>query len=257
VTKLSVNLNKIALVRNSREGQNPDLLSFVSSAIEAGASGITLHPRPDQRHIRPSDVTAINNLLNNTFPQVELNIEGNPFAAANDSGYPGFDELIEKSAPDQVTLVPDNESQLTSDHGWELTKDHNQLVAKIEKYRMLKTRVSLFLGPDVTQIRLAKEMGADRIELYTGPFAKTFQQHGSIHTSTQGLFDKYCEAATFAGELGLGVNAGHDLNLNNLRMFSELPYLSEVSIGHAIVVDALNMGFTKTMKEYLNALQIE
>ena len=256
MTKLSVNLNKIALVRNSRKGQNPGLLSFATSAIKAGASGITLHPRPDQRHVRPSDVTAIKTLLNNTFQQVELNIEGNPFAAANDSGYPGFDELIEKSSPDQVTLVPDNESQLTSDHGWELAKDHNQLVVKIEKYRTLKTRVSLFLDPDVTQIRLAKEIGADRIELYTGPFAEIFQQHGSTHPSTQDLFDKYCKAATFAGELGLGVNAGHDLNLNNLRMFSELPYLSEVSIGHAIVVDALNMGFTKTIKEYLNALQI-
>ena len=199
---------------------------------------------------------AINTLLNNTFQQVELNIEGNPFAAANDSGYPGFDELIEKSLPDQVTLVPDNESQLTSDHGWELAKDHNQLAVKIEKYRTLKTRVSLFLDPDVTQIGLAKEIGADRIELYTGPFAETFQQHGSTHPSTQDLFDKYCKAATFAGELGLGVNAGHDLNLDNLRMFSELPYLSEVSIGHAIVVDALNMGFAKTIKEYLNALQI-
>ena len=255
MTKLSVNLNKIALIRNSREGENPNLLPFATAAINAGAGGITLHPRPDQRHIRPSDLTAIDDLLKNLRQKIELNIEGNPFAESNDSGYPGFDALVEKSSPDQVTLVPDNESQLTSDHGWELKKEHNLLAKTIEKYNSLKIRVSLFLDPDLTQIRLAKELGADRIELYTGPFAEVFQKSGANDRSTLDLFKKYCEAAAFAGELGLGVNAGHDLNLHNLKMFSSLPNLAEVSIGHAIVVDALHMGFTQTIKEYLIALQ--
>ncbi len=255
MTKLSVNLNKIALIRNSREGQNPDLLSFATSAINAGAAGITLHPRPDQRHVRASDLRTVHDLLNDLSQKVELNIEGNPFAMANDSGYPGFDELVEQSTPSQVTLVPDHESQLTSDHGWELKKVDNRLAGKIEKYHSLATRVSLFLDPDMAQIRLAKELGADRIELYTGPFAEVFQQVGSNHQSTLDLFSNYCEAATYAGELGLGVNAGHDLNLQNLSMFSALPNLAEVSIGHAIVVDALQLGFGQTIKEYLRVLQ--
>ena len=255
MTKLSVNLNKIALIRNSREGQNPNLLTFATAAIKAGAAGITLHPRPDQRHIRPSDLLAVSDLLK-TFPQkIELNVEGNPFAESNKSGYPGFNALIEKSSPDQVTLVPDNESQLTSDHGWELRKEQSLLRKTIEKYNSSKIRVSLFLDPDLTQIRLAKELGADRIELYTGPFAEVFQQNGTNPQSTLDLFKQYCEAATFAGELGLGVNAGHDLNLHNLKMFSSLPHLAEVSIGHAIIIDALHIGFTQTIEEYLIALQ--
>ena len=255
MAKLSVNLNKIALVRNSRAGQYPDVLSFAKCAFEAGAVGITLHPRPDQRHVRPSDVIDIKTLLDELSPIAELNIEGNPFAVANDSGYPGFDKIIEKSAPNQITLVPDDASQLTSDHGWELKKEHNRLGKKIEKYRTPKTRVSLFLDPDLTQIRLAKELGADRIELYTGPFAEVFDRYGSAHPTTQNLFSKYSEAAILAGELGLGVNAGHDLNLHNLTMFSRLPNLAEVSIRHAIVVDALHVGFNQTIQDYLNALQ--
>ena len=157
MTALSVNLNKIALIRNSREGNNPDILSFAMEAIEAGARGITVHPRPDQRHIRPSDVQNIRSLLENYHSSIELNIEGNPFARANKTGYPGFDQVIALAAPDQVTLVPDNETQLTSDHGWNLEKNHNELAGKIDKYKKSKSRVSLFLDPEYEQIKLASE----------------------------------------------------------------------------------------------------
>ena len=254
MTALSVNLNKIALIRNSREGNNPDILSFAIEAIEAGARGITVHPRPDQRHIRPSDVQNIRSLLENSHSSIELNIEGNPFAGANKAGYPGFDQVISLAAPEQVTLVPDNETQLTSDHGWNLEKNHNELAEKIDKYKKSKARVSLFLDPEYEQIKLASEIGADRIELYTGPFASTFAQYGPDHKFTHELFKKYVDASEFAHQLQLEINAGHDLNLENLSLFSKLPHLAEVSIGHAIVVDSLQRGFQNTIRDYLEAL---
>ena len=254
MTALSVNLNKIALIRNSREGNNPDILSFAIEAIEAGARGITVHPRPDQRHVKPSDVQNIRSLLENSYSSIELNIEGNPFAGANKTGYPGFDQVISLAAPEQVTLVPDDETQLTSDHGWNLEKNYNELAGKIEKYKKSKSRISLFLDPEHKQIKLASEIGADRIELYTGPFATTFVQYGPGHKFTQELFKKYIDASEFAHQLQLEINAGHDLNLENLSLFSKLPYLAEVSIGHAIVVDSLQRGFQSTIRDYLEVL---
>ena len=255
MTVLSVNLNKIALIRNSREGNNPDILSFAIKAIEAGARGITVHPRPDQRHVRPSDVQNIRSLLENSYANVEFNIEGNPYAAANEVGYPGFDQIIALATPEQVTLVPDNETQLTSDHGWNLEKNHNELAAKIEKYKKLRSRVSLFLDPEPAQVKVAKDIGADRIELYTGPFASTFARYGPGHKLTLELFKKYVDASELAHQLRLEINAGHDLNLKNLALFSKLPHLAEVSIGHAIVVDSFHRGFQNTIQDYLEALQ--
>ena len=254
MTVLSINLNKIALIRNSREGDNPDILSFAREAIEAGARGITVHPRPDLRHIRPSDVQNIRSLLKNSFANIELNIEGNPFAVANESGYPGFDQMIALAEPEQVTLVPDNETQLTSDHGWNLEKSHREISGKIEKYKNLSARVSLFLEPELEQIRLANEIGADRIELYTGPFALTFAKYGPEDNQTIKLFEKYVAASELAHQQKLEINAGHDLNLENLSLFSKLPHLAEVSIGHAIVIDSLQRGFRATIKDYLEAL---
>ena len=255
MTVLSVNLNKIALIRNSREGNNPDILSFAIKAVEAGAQGITVHPRPDQRHIRPSDVQNIRSLLEKSYANIEFNIEGNPYASANEVGYPGFDQIIASARPEQVTLVPDNETQLTSDHGWNLEQNHNALARKINKYKNMRSRVSLFLDPEPAQIKLAKEIGADRIELYTGPFASTFAQYGPSHELTLELFKKYVDASELANQLKLEINAGHDLNLGNLALFSKLPYLAEVSIGHAIVVDSFNRGFQSTIQDYLEALQ--
>ena len=255
MTVLSINLNKIALIRNSREGNNPDILSFAGEAIEAGARGITVHPRPDLRHIRPSDVQNIRSLLKRSYSNVELNIEGNPFAVPNKYGYPGFDQLIALTKPEQVTLVPDNETQLTSDRGWRLEQSQIALSEKIDKYKSLKARVSVFLDPEPEQIRLASEIGADRIELYTGPFASTFAKYGSRDKLTMALFERYVQASELAHQQNLEINAGHDLNLKNLSLFSKLPHLAEVSIGHAIVIDSLNRGFRTTVKDYLEALQ--
>ena len=250
-----MNLNKIALIRNSREGNNPDVLSFACEAIEAGARGITIHPRPDLRHILPTDVQNIRLLLQRSYPNIELNIEGNPFAIPNKSGYPGFDQIISLAKPEQVTLVPDNETQLTSDHGWDLKQSHKLLSREIDKYKNLKARVSLFLDPEPEQIRIASEIGADRIELYTGPFASTFKKYGPEHKLTVEVFGKYVKASELAHQQKLKINAGHDLNLNNLSLFSKLPNLAEVSIGQAIVIDSLRRGFKETIKNYLDALE--
>jgi pyridoxine 5-phosphate synthase len=248
---LSVNLNKIALLRNSREGNYPDLLSYAKMAIEAGAGGITVHPRPDQRHIRPSDLGNLKSFLKQ-FPAIELNIEGNPFAAAHDD-YPGFMRLIEQFTPHQCTLVPDSETQLTSDHGFDLIKEGKPLKPIIEKLKNLGVRISLFMDPDLDQISEAAQLNVERIELYTGPFAEACR-HSLEDTAAKNLFEQHCRAAKHANELGLGINAGHDLNLKNLPLYRKLPHLQEVSIGHALTVDSIEMGFVKTVKTYYSVL---
>lgn len=243
---LSVNLNKIALIRNSRPGNYPDVVAHGKMCLDAGAQGLTVHPRSDQRHIRPSDVGALATLVR-TYSDCEFNIEGNPFAAAL-GDYPGLLPLVEESRPQQCTLVPDTQTQLTSDHGFDLTQDGERLGPIIAELHRLNVRVSLFMDPDLEQIRLAKAVGADRIELYTGPYAEAFAVKSEGLTS---LYQRYVAAAQLAQELGLGVNAGHDLNLHNMELFNQLPGLAEVSIGHALTVDALTMGLPLAVTQYL------
>lgn len=252
MVQLSVNINKIALLRNSRSGNFPDLLHYAEQCIAHGAAGITVHPRPDQRHIRASDIPALKVLLKK-FPTVEFNIEGNPFVAARDS-YPGFIALVEQSQPHQCTLVPDTDSQLTSDHGFDLHKDGERLRPIIQRLHDAGCRVSLFMDPDCEQISLAKTIDADRIELYTGPYAEACLQRDKHAIAAQ--LQLHAAACTHAASLGLGVNAGHDLNLDNLPAYVRaLPALAEVSIGHALTVDALYSGLAATIAAYRHALQ--
>ena len=249
---LSVNLNKIAVVRNSREGSRPSVIHAAETVLRAGCRGLTVHPRPDLRHIRPADVDALARLLQD-HADVEFNIEGNPFAPANDSGYPGFDALIESARPAQATLVPDSDDQLTSDHGWDLSQANAELQAKIELYQSYGARVSLFMDPDLEQIAAAKQHGADRIELYTGPFADIFAETDN-EEAIQASFNAYNDAARYASQLGMGVNAGHDLNLDNLPIFCRILEIDEVSIGHALISDALDFGLFETTRKYLEVL---
>lgn len=245
---LSVNLNKIALIRNSREGDSPRLLDFASWALEIGVQGLTVHPRPDQRHIRAMDIPILADLVKNYEERkVELNIEGNPFAEAQ-GNYPGFIELVSQARPHQCTLVPDSNTQLTSDHGFDLRSDGEKLKPLIKELKQLGIRISLFMDPDIAQIKLAKEVGADRIELYTGPFALAY---ASNMEKAKGIFQEHIVAAEYALLLGMGVNAGHDLNLNNMMLYKSLPGLQEVSIGHALTVDALKSGFDNAISAYL------
>lgn len=248
---LSVNLNKIALIRNSREGNYPNLIEHAKACISHGSDGITVHPRPDQRHVRPGDVLQLAELLK-PLPDIEFNVEGNPFAAAR-GDYPGLTALAEASLPDQCTLVPDSDHQLTSDHGFDLTKTADKLLPVIEKLNALKIRVSLFMDPIPKQIELAKQLGADRIELYTGPYAAAWSHDAEIR---ERLYQQHHQAALLATELGLGVNAGHDLNLYNLPRFSTIPGLKEVSIGHALIVDAITLGLENAVKAYKAILEL-
>lgn len=248
---LSVNLNKIALIRNSRDTDYPSVTAHAEMCIAAGADGITVHPRPDQRHIRVSDCFELRPLL-----EVEFNIEGNPFAPAMKSDragvsdYPGFIELVKATRPDQCTLVPDSNEQLTSDHGFDLTRSGDALAPIIESLQAMGIRVSLFMDPIPQQITLASEIGADRIELYTGPYAEACATNRDIDS----VFAEFCRAAEHAAELGLGINAGHDLNLHNLTRFATLPQLQEVSIGHALTVDAIAMGLPNAIHAYQRCL---
>ena len=243
MTALSINLNKIALIRNSREGDYPSVVEHAKTCIDCGVDGITVHPRPDQRHIRPDDVRQLAALIR-PLDEVEFNIEGNPFAGAYGS-YPGLVSLVEETQPEQCTLVPDADNQLTSDHGFDLTQQADALIPIIDQIKAMGVRVSLFMDPDIEQIKLASEVGADRIELYTGPYAEAW---GSDQLET--LFQQHLEAANLATSLGMGVNAGHDLNLDNLAKFATIPDLLEVSIGHAFTVDSLNMGMVSALRAY-------
>lgn len=242
MTKLSVNLNKVALLRNSRGIEIPDVVSEGRICIAAGARGLTVHPRPDQRHTKPSDVFALAMLVTES-PDIEFNIEGNP--------YPEFMELVKKARPTQCTLVPDDPNQLTSDHGWDLKKEGEELVPVINELQDSGIRVSLFMDPVQEQIERAREIGTDRIELYTQPYDEAY---GSADEET--VFSQFAQAAKDAQALGLGVNAGHDLNLNNLERFLTIPNILEVSIGHALIVDALHFGLEATVKMYLKITEV-
>jgi len=252
VIALSVNLNKIALIRNSRDTRNPDIPQHAQMCIDAGADGITVHPRPDQRHIRASDCFDLAAMLS-----VEFNIEGNPMAGPRKSGragvgdYPGFMELVREIRPAQCTLVPDGDAQLTSDHGFDLRRDGDTVAPLVAELKSLGIRTSLFMDPDEEQIRLAAQTGTDRIELYTESYARAYERREDVAT----ILGQFARAAEVATEEGLGVNAGHDLDLHNLPGFAAgVPGLLEVSIGHALTVDALRMGLADTVAAYQRAL---
>ncbi len=248
---LSVNLNKIALIRNSRDTTNPSVPQHAQMCIDAGADGITVHPRPDQRHIRARDCYELAAML-----QVEFNIEGNPFTSARASDragvgdYPGFMALVKDIRPAQCTLVPDTDGQLTSDHGFDLKKDGDRVAPLVQELQSLGIRTSLFMDPDPEQIRLAAQTGTDRIELYTESYAKAFARGDNVDA----VYAQFHKAAEVAAEEGLGLNAGHDLDLNNLPRFSTIPGLLEVSIGHALTVDAIRMGLANAVRAYQQAL---
>ena len=256
MTALSVNVNKVAWLRNSREGSRPSVLEAARTIIAAGAQGITVHPRPDQRHIRPDDVRALARLLASEYPQVEFNVEGNPAAGPRGNGYPGFDHLIETVRPHQATLVPDADAQLTSDHGWDLSDpaEAGRVAEIVARYRAWGVRVSLFMDPVEAQIARARECGADRIELYTGPYAGLVERHGLEHPETRACRQSFLGAVRYAVTLDLGVNAGHDLNLDNLAAFIAIGGVAEVSIGHALIADALEFGLSATVRKYLQAI---
>src|SRR5262245_54767055 len=240
MTQLSVNLNKVALLRNSRNIGIPSVLKAAELSVGAGAHGITFHPRPDGRHIRPSDVYDLSEFLKH-YPQVEFNIEGNPF--------PEFMEIARRVKPVQCTLVPDGPDAITSDHGWDLDQEGQRLVPIITELHDLGARVSIFMDAASTQWGKARELGADRVELYTQPYGGALARYGF-----QTEFEKYAVAAKAAQSAGLGVNAGHDLSLQNLGKFCEIPGILEVSIGHALVADALEMGLTDAVRAYLRVL---
>lgn len=244
-TALSVNLNKIALIRNSRPGNYPDVVAHGAICIQSGADGLTVHPRPDQRHIRPRDVYELSELVK-SFQGTEFNIEGNPYAEAI-GDFPGFMKLVHDVRPHQCTLVPDSNDQLTSDHGFDLHIAGKKLQPLIRELQDIGVRVSLFMDPVLEQISIAKELGADRIELYTGPYAEAHKL-GDKHFND--LFQTYMYAAIHAQKIGIGLNAGHDLNLENLAHFRQVPELLEVSIGHALTVDAIAMGLPKAVDAY-------
>ena len=256
MTALSVNVNKIAWLRNAREGSRPDLIDSCRAIVEAGAQGITVHPRPDQRHIRPADVQRIYHFLAEQDSDVEYNIEGNPEAGAEANGYPGFLSLVKEIQPTQCTLVPDASDQLTSDHGFDLmdSKTFERTSQHIALLKSLGIRVSLFLDPDARQVECAAASGTDRIELYTGPWADLVEERGLETDSANASLDDYRKAAKQARDLGLGVNAGHDLNLHNLQKFCSIGGIDEVSIGHALIADALDYGLKQTVGKYLQAL---
>jgi len=246
VTRLSVNINKIAVLRNSRGGSEPDIRKAATACLRAGAHGITVHPRPDQRHIRAEDVPAIHAILP---PGAEFNIEGNVFAAPRGS-YPGLLALVQAVCPAQVTLVPDGDGQLTSDHGFDLATDAVSLRPLIAQLKRYAARVSLFVDAGARDIERAAEAGADRVEIYTGPFAQAFAAG-----DTGRELELCVRLAESARACGLAVNAGHDLNLANLAAIkTAIPFLAEVSIGHALVGEALYRGLDATVKDYLRIL---
>ncbi|MEM1041587.1 MAG: pyridoxine 5'-phosphate synthase [Bacteroidota bacterium] len=252
-TALSVNLNKVALLRNARDLNVPSVTRSARLCLGAGADGLTVHPRPDERHIRPADVAALAGLLAAEGNGAEFNIEGNPFAEAAGT-YPGFLTLAERAAElgrlDQCTLVPDTPGQRTSDHGWDLGRDAERLAPVVERLRSLDCRVSLFMDADAGAMAAAAEVGADRVELYTEPYAVAFERGDA-----SAELARFAAAAEAAQAAGLGVNAGHDLNLANLGPFTQaVPGVLEVSIGHALTADALWMGFPAAVRAYQQIL---
>lgn len=241
MAKLSVNVNKVATLRNTRALSYPSPVELSRIALEAGAAGITVHPRPDQRHIRPQDVDEIAELLR-AWPDREFNIEGNPFH--------GFVPMVMKAKPAQATLVPDSVGQSTSDHGFDLRGDNRELVDMIAAIRSCGARISLFMDPDERQMELAAGLGVERVELYTEPYASAFAG------GHMGVLESYRRAAEAARAAGLEVNAGHDLTLDNLPPFVRaIPFLAEVSIGHALIGDALEFGMAETVRRYVRAAE--
>ncbi len=239
MTKLSVNLNKIALLRNTRDLDIPNVIQAAETVIKAGAYGVTVHPRPDQRHTRYTDVYELAEMLT-----VEFNIEGNPFTGR-------YTEIVTDVKPDQATLVPDDPAASTSDHGWDLQKNAKALTPIIKELKACGIRVSLFMDAGTPDLQIAKDIGADRIELYTEPYAKAFLTGQNLEQT----LEQYVSTAKTANQLGLGLNAGHDLNLHNLRKFCDtVPGILEVSIGHALIADAIDIGLYNTVKEYLKLL---
>jgi len=241
--RLSVNVNKVATLRNSRGGDEPRVLDAVTVCLRAGVHGITVHPRADQRHIKPDDVDDIVAALEGQRPTVEFNIEGDP--------RPDLIDLVRRVRPDQCTLVPVVPGEITSQAGWSAGPDTARLPAIVDDLKSRGVRISVFVDPTPEAIRLAASLGADRVELYTEPYARAFER-GSA--AAQASFATYSAAAELAHQLGLGINAGHDLNLDNLPIFRELPYLDEVSIGHAIMSRALFVGLDTVVREYLAVL---
>lgn len=238
MTKLSVNINKIATLRNSRGGNNPDVVKAAIDVQQFGADGVTVHPRPDERHIRYNDVRAIKKIIT-----TEFNIEGNCTEQK-------FVDLVLETKPDQVTLVPDVLGQVTSDHGWDTIKHKDYLQNMIVVFKKAGIRVSIFVDPDVRMVEGAAATGTDRIELYTEGYAKQFATGNK-----QPAIAPYIAAAGKARELGLGLNAGHDLDLHNLKFFKEnIPWLDEVSIGHALICDAIYLGLENTVQLYKRQL---
>ena len=239
---LSVNVNKVALLRNSRHLGIPSVTLAAERCLQAGAQGITIHPRPDERHIRASDVPELTTLMK-AWPDREFNIEGNPFHNLMDH--------VRAVRPHQVTFVPDSEGQFTSDHGWTFPQDADRLKPLIDECRALGVRVSLFMDPEPEQMAAARAVGADRVELSTEPYAASW---GTAQHATQ--LQRYADAAEAALQVGLGLNAGHDLNRDNLPAFvAAVKGLQEVSIGHAFMADALELGYTATVQAYLDCLK--
>jgi pyridoxine 5-phosphate synthase len=239
MTKLSVNINKIATIRNARGGNMPDLMKAAKDIEHFGGQGITVHPRPDERHIRYQDVRDLKKIV-----QTELNVEGNPTES--------FLDLVLEVLPHQVTLVPDAPDAITSNAGWNTRDQFDFLAPIIDRLKSKGIRTSIFIDPDIEKIKYAAELKTDRIELYTEFYAQHFNQN------RQDAIAAYQNAAEYAHELRLGINAGHDLNLENLKFFHQnIPHLDEVSIGHALISDALYLGLDNTVKMYLHQLKNE
>jgi pyridoxine 5-phosphate synthase len=243
VPRLSVNVNKIATVRNSRGGAVPSVLEAVRVCVAAGSPGITVHPRADARHITSEDVQEIASYLRPRRGVVEYNIEGDPRS--------DLLQMVHAVAPDQCTLVPVRPGEITSQAGWSADTPRDSLRGVVADLRSAGIRVSLFVDPEEAPVRWAAELGADRVELYTEPFARAFQRGGD---EARRSMDAYARVAELAHALGMGINAGHDLDLDNLVMFRSLPHLEEVSIGHALVSHALFVGLDQSVREYLQVL---
>ncbi|HEY6722178.1 MAG TPA: pyridoxine 5'-phosphate synthase [Burkholderiales bacterium] len=242
MTFLSANLNKVALLRNTRTIGIPSIVQAARIALGAGAHGITVHPRPDGRHVRAHDVREIAAVLKE-WPGAEFNIEGNPFH--------GLLEFVRDARPEQCTLVPDETGAFTSDRGWDLPADGVRLKPVVAELKALGVRVSLFMDPLPEAMPAARDLGADRVELYTEPYARAFGV-----AESEGVLGRYAEAARAAQRAGLGVNAGHDLNLHNLPAFLQaVPNVLEVSIGHALIADALELGLAEAVRRYLEAIR--
>lgn len=249
MTKLSVNINKVATIRNARGGNTPDVLKFAVDCERFGAQGITVHPRPDERHIRYADALAIKPLIS-----VEYNIEGNPKGISKSRPY-GFIDLVKEIKPAQVTLVPDAEGVLTSNAGWDTIKNQDYLCDVVKEFKACGIRVSIFIDANPKMIEMAARTGTDRVELYTEAYAREYHEIAGKMPALQAIAP-FVEASKVARDCGLGLNAGHDLSLENLEFFhQQIPWCDEVSIGHALISDALYLGIEETIHRYLDCLK--